>query len=103
MAEYDYSKLDELLHSRIRIAAVTALSLVEEGEFTWLREKVGATDGNLSTHLRKLEDAGYVEVRKAFEGRKPVTYYSLSVRGREALEVYIARLLDMTGKAAQRE
>jgi DNA-binding MarR family transcriptional regulator len=92
MSDYGYERLDELLHSRIRLAAVSFLSGLEEAEFTRIREAVGATDGNLSTHLRKLEDAGYIAVRKTFEKRKSASYYSLTISGREAFSRYIDEL-----------
>lgn len=91
-ASLSYDLLDEVLHSRIRLAVVSALAGVEEAEFTWLRETVGASDGNLASHLRKLEDTGYVTMRKTFIGRKPATYYCLSTVGKEALKNYIKNL-----------
>jgi DNA-binding MarR family transcriptional regulator len=97
MPERDYSRLDETLHSRIRLAAASALMGVEEAEFTWLRDAIGATDGNLSTHMRKLEEAGYVKVRKTFAGRRPATFFSLSPEGREAFARYVEELAKFTG------
>jgi DNA-binding transcriptional ArsR family regulator len=93
MAEqFDYQQLDELLHSRIRLAIMAVLISVEEAEFTFLREKTGATDGNLSIHLKKLEEAGYVTATKRFIAKKPVSSYKLSRKGRKALEAHIERL-----------
>jgi DNA-binding transcriptional ArsR family regulator len=93
MAEqFDYQQLDELLHSRIRLAIMAVLVSVEEAEFTFLREKTGATDGNLSIHLKKLEEAGYVTVTKRFIAKKPVSSYKLSRKGRKALEAHVERL-----------
>jgi DNA-binding transcriptional ArsR family regulator len=93
MAEqFDYQQLDELLHSRIRLAIMAVLVSVEEAEFTFLREKTGATDGNLSIHLKKLEEAGYVTARKRFVAKKPVSSYKLSRKGRKALGAHIERL-----------
>jgi DNA-binding PadR family transcriptional regulator len=68
------------------------LITVEEAEFIYLREKVNATDGNLSVHLKKLEDAGYVSVKKEFIKRKPRTTYSISKNGRKAFEAYLEHL-----------
>ncbi|HBE72879.1 MAG TPA: transcriptional regulator, partial [candidate division Zixibacteria bacterium] len=65
---------------------------VESADFTFLREKVGATDGNLSVHLRKLEEARYVTVDKRFADRKPVSSYRLTAKGRKAFELYVERL-----------
>lgn len=93
----NYQDLDELLHSRIRLAVVSVLVSVEEIDFTGLRERVGATDGNLATHTRKLEDAGYIEVRKSFVDRKPSTAYRLTETGREKLRQYVAKLEQFLG------
>ena len=92
MTDFDYQQLDEVIHSRIRLAIMAVLVSVDEAEFTFLREKVGATDGNLSIHLKKLEEAGYVTVTKQFVAKKPVTSYKLSRKGRKAFEAYIDRL-----------
>ena len=92
MNEFDYQQLDEIIHSRIRLAVMAVLISLDEVEFTFLREKVNATDGNLSTHLKKLEDAGYLAVNKSFEERKPVTRYLLTQKGRKAFEAYVERL-----------
>jgi DNA-binding MarR family transcriptional regulator len=95
MSEFDYQHLDDLIHSRIRLAAMSILAGVESAEFTYLRDRTGATDGNLGAHMRKLEDAGYVVVEKGFAGRKPVTRYALTARGREAFRRYVDRLETM--------
>jgi DNA-binding MarR family transcriptional regulator len=95
MSTFDYQQLDDMIHSRIRLAAMSLLAGVEAAEFTYLRERTGATDGNLGAHLRKLEEAGYVEAEKRFEARKPVTRYSLTVNGREAFRRYVDRLETM--------
>ena len=87
--------LDELIHAPVRLAATAILAAVEEAEFTYLRDRIGATDGNLGTHLRKLEDAGYVRAVKSFEGRKPITRYSLTRDGREAFRRYVDTLETM--------
>lgn len=92
MNEFDYQHLDEIIHSRIRLAIMAVLVTVDEAEFVFLREKVNATDGNLSTHLKKLEEAGYIAVNKSFENRKPVSRYLLTQKGRKAFELYIERL-----------
>jgi len=92
MNEFDHQQLDDIIHSRIRLAVMAVLVSVEEAEFTFLRGKVNATDGNLSTHLKKLEDAGYIAVSKSFIDRKPVSRYMLTQKGRKAFEIYIERL-----------
>lgn len=95
MTDFDYHTLDEIIHSRIRLAIMAALISVDKGEFTFLRDQIKTTDGNLSTHLRKLEDAGYITVEKKFVNRKPVSLYSLTEEGRLALQKYVERLQDM--------
>lgn len=97
MTEHDYKQLDELIHSRIRLAIMSTLASVDEGEFTFLRNQIGATDGNLSTHLRKLEAAGYVAVEKHFAKRKPVSRYHLTAAGRQAFATYVNRLEELVG------
>lgn len=92
MSQFDYHRLDDVIHSRIRLAVMSILAGVEEAEFTYLRDRTGATDGNLGAHMKKLEDAGYVAVDKRFEDRKPVTRYRLTREGREAFRRYIDRL-----------
>jgi DNA-binding transcriptional ArsR family regulator len=99
MTDFDYQQLDEVIHSRIRLAIMAVLVSVDEAEFTFLREKVGATDGNLSIHLKKLEEADYVTVTKQFVSKKPVTSYKLSRKGRKAFEAYVDRLEAMVKRA----
>lgn len=92
MSEFDHRRLDELIHSRIRLAVIAILAAADDAEFTYLRDEVNTTDGNLSTHLRKLEEAGYVEVRKMFVDRRPVSRYRLTRTGREAFAAYVERM-----------
>lgn len=92
MNEFDYQNLDDLIHSRIRLAIISVLVAVEEADFNFLKEKVNATDGNLSVHLKKLEDAKYISVKKEFIERKPKTVYSLTKIGIKAFELYVAQL-----------
>lgn len=92
---YDYREIDELLHSRIRLSIVSVLAQCKEAEFTWVREKVDTTDGNLTSHARKLEEGGYIHVDKRFVNRKPVTLYRLSDKGREALLEYAKKLANL--------
>lgn len=98
MNEFDYQKLDDLIHSRIRLAVLALLITVDEAEFVFLKEKVNATDGNLSVHLKKLEDAGYIAVKKEFINRKPRTMYSLTKTGKKAFEAYLDNLEKMIKK-----
>lgn len=84
--------LDRVIHERLRLAIVSALAVAPSMTFNELKQVLGATDGNLSVHARKLEDAGYVECRKSFAGRTPRTEYALTPSGREALERYLAHM-----------
>lgn len=88
----DYRSLDSLFHSRIRLAVVSALVKEEILDFNELKRITSATEGNLSTHIRKLEEAGYLFVEKTFEGRKPKTNYSLTKEGRKAFAEYVSIL-----------
>ncbi len=92
MPDFDHQQLDDIIHSRIRLAVMSVLVSVEEADFTFLRDKVNATDGNISVHLRKLEEAGYIAVSKTFVDRKPATSYRLTAKGRKAFEMYIEKL-----------
>lgn len=97
MTEFDHRELDRLVHSRIRLSVLSLLAGVDRAEFTFLRDQVRTTDGNLSAHLSKLEDAGYVESEKRFADRKPVTRYRITGEGRRALREYAERLGAMLG------
>lgn len=92
MSDFDYQQLDDIIHSRIRLAIMSLLITVEEAGFVFIKDKVKATDGNLSVHIKKLEDAGYVTVKKEFIDRKPRTVYSLNSKGRNAFEAYLEQL-----------
>jgi DNA-binding transcriptional ArsR family regulator len=85
-------ELDRLIHERIRLAIVSALAVNDVLTFNDLKQLLGATDGNLSVHARKLEDAGYVSCHKGFDGRMPRTEYRLSPDGRRALERYLEHM-----------
>jgi len=98
MKDFDYQQLDEIIHSRIRLAIMSVLISVEEAEFNFLKEKVNTTDGNLSTHLKKLEDAGYIAVSKTFQNRKPISRYILTKKGKQAFEIYIQKLENLIKK-----
>jgi DNA-binding transcriptional ArsR family regulator len=82
-------RLDRVIHDRTRLAILSALAASEPLGFTDLKTITGTTDGNLSVHARRLEDAGYVECDKRFAGRTPRTEYRLTTAGRRALEKYL--------------
>jgi DNA-binding MarR family transcriptional regulator len=82
-------KLDRLIHERLRLGILSALSVSDSLTFNELKKLLDSTDGNLSVHARKLEEAGYVACSKSFEGRMPKTEYKLTAAGRRALERYL--------------
>ena len=92
MTDFDYQQLDEHIHSRIRLAIMSILIGVEQAEFNFLKRQVKTTDGNLSIHLRKLEEARYLTMKKEFIDRKPQSQYRLTRKGRAAFAEYIAQL-----------
>jgi len=82
-------KLDRLIHERLRLGILSALSVNESLTFVEIRKLLDTSDGNLSVHARKLEEAGYVSCTKSFAGRMPRTDYRLTAAGRRALERYL--------------
>ncbi len=85
-------ELDRVIHERMRLAIVSTLAANPSLSFTELKALLSTTDGNLSVHARKLEDAGYVAATKSFEGRMPKTEYRLTAEGRRAFERYLNHL-----------
>jgi DNA-binding MarR family transcriptional regulator len=83
------SDLDRLIHERMRLGIVSALAVNESLTFNDLKKLLNTTDGNISVHARKLEDAQYIACAKSFEGRMPKTEYRLTAAGRRALERYL--------------
>ena len=81
--------LDRLIHERTRLAIMSTLAVVDTLSFGELKDVLGVSDGNLSVHARKLEEAGYVGVNKYFDGRVPKTKFRLTAAGREALRGYL--------------
>ena len=81
--------LDPIIHVRVRLGIVSALAVEESLTFNELKERLETSDGNLSVHARRLEEAGYVEIRKSFDGRIPRTDYRLTEAGRQALQRYL--------------
>ena len=89
------TELDRLIHERIRLEIVSALAVNASLSFTELKQILATTDGNLSVHARKLEDANYITCTKSFEGRLPKTEYRLTDTGRQALERYLDHLEEL--------
>ncbi len=88
----DFESLDPLLHSQLRLAIMSILISVESAEFVFIKEKTGATAGNLSVQLDKLSQADYIVVEKAFKGKKPVTTCKVTTKGVKAFESYVQAL-----------
>jgi DNA-binding HxlR family transcriptional regulator len=94
-------ELNPVVHGRLRLALLSLLSSVEAAEFTWLRAKTEATDGNLGAQLLKLEEAGYVTVEKKFVLRKPQSHYRITEAGRRALVEYVQALKQLIGPSVR--
>ena len=92
LAEPAARDFDRLVYERVRLGILSALAVNDALSFTELKNLLGTTDGNLSVHARKLEDAGYVSCTKTFLGRTPRTEYRLAVKGRRALERYLGHM-----------
>jgi DNA-binding MarR family transcriptional regulator len=90
-------ELDPVLHSQLRLAVVSILMKVLSAEFSYLLDKTGATRGNLSVQLKKLEEAGYISIAKSFRGNYPLTTCELTPEGREAFEKYVDALKEYLG------
>ncbi|MEX0738546.1 MAG: transcriptional regulator [Pseudohongiella sp.] len=84
--------LDHLIHERTRLGLVSALASHKTMSFTELKTLLNISDGNLSAHARKLEEAGYIECHKGFDGRVPRTEYTLNATGRKALNKYVVHM-----------
>ena len=91
-------ELDKLIHERLRLGIISALAANESLTFNELKHLVKTSDGNLSVHARKLEDAGYVRCSKTFHGRTPKTEYTLTAAGRRALERYLDHMEAVIGQ-----
>ena len=98
MAGFDVNRLDDAIHGRLRLGIMAYLMDVEAADFTELKTVLDATQGNLSVHLRKLEEAGYVEIVKSFQGRKPLTRVHVTAQGRKAFSAYLDALAGLVVK-----
>lgn len=100
---FDISGLDDVIHGRVRLGIVAYLASAEVADFTELKDVLEVTQGNLSIHLRKLEEAGYVSIDKSFVGRKPLTRVRLTETGRAAFSSYLkamGQLVEQAGGGA---
>lgn len=87
-----FKELDPLLHSQLRLAIISILMSVDSAEFTYLKEQTQSTAGNLSVQLDKLAEAGYIQIDKSFNGKKPLTTCSITKKGIKAFDDYVKTL-----------
>lgn len=97
--QFDHQKIDEIIHSRIRLAIMAALATVDEMDFLTLLDEVNTTKGNLSVHLTKLEECGYIFIEKKFEQKKPVTLCRITNAGITAFQEYLSMVEEFARKA----
>lgn len=90
-------QIDDVIHGRLRLGIMTYLANAEIADFTELANVLEATRGNLSVHLRKLEDAGYISIEKSFLDRKPLTQARITKTGRAAFKAYVKAIADLLG------
>ena len=92
LASRELVNVDRVIHEPARFMIMTLLYAVPEADFLYIQRECALTQGNLSSHLRKLDDAGYVLINKMFKGKYPLTVCSLTIKGRKALEEYVQAL-----------
>ena len=92
--------IDKVIHEPARLMIMSYLYVVESADFVFLRNQTRLTDGNLSSHLSKLESVGYVNIEKKFKGKKPQTILKLSEEGREAFELYRQKMTQVLGRVS---
>jgi DNA-binding MarR family transcriptional regulator len=90
--------LDPLLHSQLRLGIMSLLISLESAEFTYLKEKTNSTAGNISVQLEKLSEANYIEIKKSFKGKRPLTTCTITKKGIKAFEEYVNALKEYIGK-----
>jgi len=90
--------IDRLIHEPARMMIMSHLFVIEKADFIYLMQQTGLTWGNLSAHLTKLEEAGYLKVEKGYKGRKPITMLSLTPQGRSAFQSYVEKMKAMLEK-----
>ena len=98
MTEFDIGKIDDVIHGRLRLGIMAYLAQMEVASFNELKAALQVTQGNLSIHLRKLEDAGYIEIDKSFLNRKPLTRARLTPAGRAAFADYLQAMAKLVGE-----
>ena len=95
--DFDIGRIDDVIHGRIRLGIMAFLSGADTADFNTLKTRLQTTDGNLSVHLRKLEEAGFVAVAKSFQGRKPLTRATMTEAGRDAFVAYLDAMSGLVG------
>jgi DNA-binding HxlR family transcriptional regulator len=95
---FDINRIDEVIHGRVRLGIMAVLSGVDSADFNTLKARLQTTDGNLSVHLRKLEEAGFVAVEKSFVGRKPQTRARMTETGRSAFVAYLDAMAGLVAR-----
>ncbi|MBX7250022.1 MAG: transcriptional regulator [Caulobacteraceae bacterium] len=98
MGAAEIGRIDEVIHGRLRLGVMVYLAEAEVADFTELKTLLGATQGNLSVHLRKLQDAGYVTIEKSFLNLKPLTRIRITPAGRDAFRAYLDALDKLVGR-----
>jgi DNA-binding MarR family transcriptional regulator len=98
MGAFDIGKIDDVIHGRMRLGIMAYLADAEVADFNELRKVLDATQGNLSDHLRKLEDAGYIAIEKSFLGRRPLTRARITDAGRKAFAGYLTAIAKLIEK-----
>ena len=94
----DFKELDPILHAPLRLAVISLLISIREAEFTFIKEKINATAGNLSVQITKLKEAEYIEVAKQFKNNYPLTVCKITAKGIQAFENYVKALESYTNK-----
>jgi DNA-binding MarR family transcriptional regulator len=94
---FDIDRIDEVIHGRLRLGIMAYLAEAEVASFNELKAVLKVTQGNLSIHLRKLEDAGYISIDKSFLNRKPLTRARLTPQGRQAFAAYLEAIAKLVG------
>lgn len=97
MSDFDIGAIDDVIHGRMRLGIMAYLADAEAADFNELKALLQATQGNLSVHLRKLEEAGYIAIEKSFLGRKPLTRARITPKGRAAFKAYLEALGKLIG------
>jgi len=97
MDDFDIGKIDEVIHGRVRLGIMAYLMAAEVADFNTLKAKLEVTEGTLSVHLRKLEDAGHISIEKSFRNRRPLTQARLTAAGRKAFKAYLEAMAKLAG------